>query len=199
MSRFETNLDFYCFLREGDFKNYKRFDAAILASIPLDISQEDSEAILKFERSISASLSRRWTTANRTRKIFFNKYMSWLEEEIKWPVCNSLNLVEIYKETIDLEEESPLLIYVDSAYLSTSRETKDVTTSTEEELSFALVANLKKNKRMALAEVIEHLMKNPDQAPGVKAYLTPRKTIIQADQALALPTSLNCSNGNIWC
>ncbi|KAL4710125.1 hypothetical protein ACJJTC_016527 [Scirpophaga incertulas] len=61
----------------------------------------------------------------------------------------------------------------------------------EEELSFALVANLKKNKRMELAEVIEHLMKNPHQAPSVKAYLTPRKTIIQADQALALTTSFD--------
>ncbi|KAL4718010.1 hypothetical protein ACJJTC_013064 [Scirpophaga incertulas] len=143
-----------------------------------------------------------WTTANRTRKTFFNKYMSWLEEEIKWPVCNSLNLVEIFKETIDLEEDSSLSISVNSANPSTSRETKDqkkrrsggLSDYSKEELSFALVANLKKNKRMELAEVIVHLMKNPDQAPGVKAYLTPRKTgKIQADQALALTNSLNLS------
>ncbi|XP_060801327.1 uncharacterized protein LOC106142803 [Amyelois transitella] len=220
MTRFETNLDFYIFLREGDLKDYKRLHQAILAGIPLSVCDQDSEEILKFSRSITVNLNRRWTAANRTQKTFMNKHMGWLEERIKWPVCNNLNLAKIFEDTI--EEENQLPEPTDYVTPSTSSVTKDMSTSTEspvrkpfsdlgnkqkkrrsgtltdytaDELSFALVSNLKSEGKIDLAQVIGHLMKNPERAHEVQTYLfhKEKKETLEEDQALALATSLDLS------
>lgn len=91
MAGFGTYLDIYMFLRKGDLKDYKRLHEAILECILLEISQEDSEKILNFARSLNVNLNRRWTEAHRVQKIFMNKHMSWLETRIKWPECESLS------------------------------------------------------------------------------------------------------------
>lgn len=221
MSQFGTNLDLFLFLREGDIKDHKRLHQAILACIPANISEEDSQVISNFARSFTVSLHRRWTAANRTQKTFMNKYMTWLEDSIKWPVCNSINLADIFEGTLHLEDEN-LSTSVDSLNASTSSATKEIGTSTEtqtrkpfddlgnkqkkrrsgglsdysdNELSFALVACLKKNGKIDLAQAIEHLMKNPNRALDFKTFLIEKeeKTVVQEDKALALTTSLDLS------
>lgn len=202
MARFGTYLDIYQFLREGNLKDYKRLHAEISNCIPLEISEEDSEKILEFARSLTVNLNRRWTEAHRVQAAFMKKHMTWLETAIKWPSCSSINLAEIFEVPEDPEHENQSVeesTSFDSASTSIVTVAKDVGTSTEirprkpfadlgnkqkkrrsytlteyseEELSFALVTSLRSNGKEVLARVIEHLMKNPEKASDVQSVLS---------------------------
>jgi hypothetical protein len=66
------------------------------------------------------SLNRRWTQAKRTQKTFMNKIHLF-----------SINLANIFKETIHLEEQDQLPPNEELVYGSTSRVHKDIATSTD--------------------------------------------------------------------
>ncbi|CAH0401430.1 unnamed protein product [Chilo suppressalis] len=223
MSRFVTYLDFYVFLRESEgegLRNYKRLHQGILSCIATDVTETDCGKILKFCKIFTMNLYRRWTTASRIQKTFMNKNMDWLEQKIKWPVCDNLDLAEIFQD--DTEEENQVPENIDYDDLPSTSCTMDVATSTtviprkpfeelgnkqkkrrsdglkdfsEDELSFALVTLLKTNGKNDVAQVIEHLLKNPDRVNEVKSYLFDKKErdIMHEDHALALATSLDLS------
>lgn len=223
-----TNLDIYMFLRNiGDMKNWDSIYQAIVNRIPSDTCAEDLKMIKSFAMSYCSNLHRRWISAGRNQKTFLTRYTEWLQNNIIWPSCTSVNLEEIFQdqdenvEDINLQEDTHFqeqeVASTSNVRTSTStcvrkpfselgnkqkkRRSGSLLEYSTEELAFALVTKLRSDERLDTARVIDHILSNPESVAVIKTTLfgKDKKDSIDNDHALALYTSLNLSKWKYIC
>lgn len=223
MSGFGTNLDLFLKLKtSGDLKNYEYLSETIV-SIVGDMSDGDRTKICEFCRVFTSNLAKKWADANRIQKTFFHRNQNWLESNINWPKCDSVNLYAIMGSTqeIPVPEEVPAAaeIYQPEPSASTSDASTSTTSQTrkpfedlsnkqkrrrtnsmvedysEDELLYFYVSKLKKGGKLELAKIVEHLGKNFQAVEDVTKLLfrKEKQATISEDKTLAMHIALDLS------
>lgn len=149
MARLVTHLDLFLILRQnGDLKDFVHLFEVILSKIPYQISGSDCNKIKEVMQTFTRALAKRWADASRNIKTFMNRENNrkWLESNIKWPLCDTVDLLEVMGTSDNVFEEPALLPdpipSVSSATVGTS--TEIITRKPFEELS-----NKQKKRRSA--------------------------------------------------
>lgn len=107
MAQFVTKLDFYVALQKCTGSKKIDFLFHLLSSrLPSEVSEEDIKKIKKIIRNFISTFHKRWIKAHRDAKTFTRQNLSWLNSNIRWPSCLSIDLKSIFsRETIDTEED----------------------------------------------------------------------------------------------
>lgn len=211
MAQFGTYLDFYMFLR-GNLKDSNRLHRSILDSVALEVSPSDSKTILDYVRSFTCRLNSKWIESARHQKTFMTRYRAWLETAIQWPTSLSVELQEALRlpgEDFEREDQhslEPMLPeettsgrtrkpFADLSNKQKRRRTESLSELDEDEILFTLLQRLKSNGKNDLADVIDHLAKDPLKLPAVKSLLFDKgpKPVLPEDRSLALVAALDLS------
>lgn len=154
MAAFVTNLDIFMFLRvAGDLKNWERLYETIILHIPVETCSEDLEIIKTFLKNYISNINRRWASAYRNQKTFINRHAAWLQSNISWPNCTTVNLTEIFQgqdeviETISSDNTSVDIDTTAAVIPSTSSITVGTSTEVQIRKPFVDLSNKQKKRR----------------------------------------------------
>ncbi|CAH0594197.1 unnamed protein product [Chrysodeixis includens] len=154
MAAFVTNLDIFMFLRvAGDLKNWERLYETIILHIPVETCSEDLEIIKTFLKNYISNINRRWASAYRNQKTFINRHAAWLQSNISWPNCTTVNLTEIFQgqdeviETISSDNTSVDIDTTAAVIPSTSSITVGTSTKVQIRKPFVDLSNKQKKRR----------------------------------------------------
>lgn len=223
-----SHLDlFLVFRRFGKSGNFKHLYDEIISKIHFEISDSDRDQIMKFCKNFVREIDRRWVEAHRTIKTFMHqeKNRNWLDKEIKWPACDTVDLTVVMglseglpkRPEFVLTQDLNLPVCTAEAGTSTGNQTRKPFTdlgdkqkkrrsgsiiddTSEEELEYYFTSKLKANGKLALANIVEHLSKNPDVIPDVTKLLFQKEKVakISEDKTLALYTSLQLTKWHYY-
>jgi hypothetical protein len=188
MAQYVTNLDLYVALQNCTVNNKKGFLFNLLTSrLPSDVSGNDIIIIKKFITTFMSNFQRKWTKAHRHAVTFTKQNLSWLNSNIRWPSCGSVDLHSIFsREIVDTTQEDFRLLnqsmeagpsysvpsychigtntpgkrrkaFGDLTNKQKKRRSGSLLDHDEEEITFALVSKLKERGNKQLAEIIECL------------------------------------------
>lgn len=223
MAGFCTNLDLFVKLRSGgDLKKFMFLYESIISGLNTEVCEEDKNIIKEFCRLFCVNLNKKWIDSSRNQKTFMNRESTrkWLEKNINWPVCDSVDLRSemgfsdaVLSEPADMDSHVPTLaVCTAEAGTSTEKEhrkpfeelgnkqkkrrsTSIVEENSEDELQHWYLTKLKDNGKTNLAKVIEYLSSNPEALSEVHERLFNKQSLsnVSADKCLALYTSLALS------
>lgn len=223
MAGFCTNLDLFVKLRSGgDLKNFMFLYESIISGLNTEVCEEDKNLIKEFCRLFCVNLNKKWIDSSRNQKTFMNRESTrkWLEKNINWPVCDSVDLRSemgfsdaVLSEPADMDSHVPnLAVCTAEAGTSTEKEhrkpfeelgnkqkkrrsTSIVEENSEDELQHWYLTKLKDNGKTNLAKVIQYLSSNPEALSEVHERLFNKQSLsnVSADKCLALYTSLALS------
>lgn len=207
-----TNIDLYVILKQsGKLSNFRVLLDKVVSELNLNLSDEDLDVLKEFCRRFSQAVIKRWKQANSNSKTFREQYENWLALTIDWPTC----VKDIQKhfdeasETInDPQPSTSSSVATSTSTFSSRRPFTDLGSKQKKrriselenrdsnELAFAAISKLKKDGEQDFAAVIEHLIKNREDAARILETIKTGKNksiIFTPDKALGLVLSLKLS------
>jgi hypothetical protein len=111
MAQYVTYLDFYVALQNCTDSKKSDFLFSLLSScFPLEVSEDDIKIIKRFIKNFISSFQKRWSKSHRHASTFTKQNLSWLNSNIRWPSCKSIDLYSIFsRDAMNTQEDlSPL-------------------------------------------------------------------------------------------
>ncbi|KAL4715752.1 hypothetical protein ACJJTC_006331 [Scirpophaga incertulas] len=203
-----TNLDLYIILKNsGSIKNNHILCNEIRFKLSVELSDEHEKSLKAFCSKFCYNLNRRWQNAHSKESVFITKNSEWLQENIIWPdfincltgsnedhavPSTSTQFVSPAKVSIGVStEQSPRKPFCELSSRQKKRRAESFHMSSEE-IKYAYCAQLKTEGYEEIAEILEHLLKNPQDVKKVKRCIFAKDTkpAFSSDEALGLFLSL---------
>jgi hypothetical protein len=205
-----TNLDLFVILKSsgsGSIKNSDSLYSAIRSRLLVELSDEHEKSLKSYCGKFCYNLNRRWQSANNKENVFKAKNSEWLQANIIWPdfikcligsnedhavPSTSTQFVSPAKVSIGVStEQSPRKPFCELAPKQKKRRTENFHLSSDE-IKYAYSSQLIADGNEEIAEILEHLLKNPQDVNKVKRCLSNKETkpAFSPDEALGLFLSL---------
>lgn len=203
-----TNLDLFVTLKNsGSINNNDSLYSEIRSKLLVELSDEHEKTLKSFCRKYCYNLNRRWGNANRKDNIFRTKNSEWLQANVIWPdfikciigsnedhpvPSTSTQFVSPAKVSIGVStEQSPRKPFYELAPKQKKRRAENFHLSSDE-IKYAYSAQLEADGNKEIAEILEHLLKNPHDVKKVKRCISDKETkpALSPDEALGLFLSL---------
>lgn len=204
-----TNVDMFVKLKSsGSIKDHNFLYSAIKSKL-CDLNQDNDNLLKEFCAKYCYNTYKKWENAKRKEHTFRSKYSDWLASEIVWPEfmkdfakndddpVPSTSTTSHEKVSVGTSTQvSPRKPFTELGPKQKKRRT-ELTTQTiaSEELSHAHVFNLKAEGKEDVADILQHLLKHPQDVQKVKDCLfgNKKKSVFSPDEALGLFLSLKLS------
>jgi hypothetical protein len=205
-----TNLDLFVILKSsgsGSIKNSDSLYSAIRSRLLVELSDEHEKSLKSYCGKFCYNLNRRWQSANNKENVFKAKNSEWLQANIIWPdfikcligsnedhavPSTSTQFVSPAKVSIGVStEQSPRKPFCELAPKQKKRRAENFHLSSDE-IKYAYSSQLIADGNEEIAEILEHLLKNPQDVNKVKRCLSNKETkpAFSPDEALGLFLSL---------
>lgn len=206
-----NNLDLYVVLKQSSkLGNYLALLQTVVSQFNLNLSEEDSDTLKEFCRRFSQAVIKRWKNAKGNSETFKNKYGDWLALKVDWPSCVIVpqaaedaiteNQAPSTSQSVSVgtltRRLSPRKPFADLSTKQKKRRIEEHNQQESDELAYATVSMLKKHGKENLAEVIDYLMKNPEEAARFLQIIKTKehkKCTFTPEKALGLLLSLKLS------
>lgn len=201
-----TNLDLFVKLRvAGSIKDNIFLYNDIKSKLSSSLSDESDKKLKDFCAKYCYNINRKWESAHRKEEVFRNKYSEWLESEIVWPhfmeqdeplPSTSTQFVTPSPVKVCVStstDVSPRKPFTELGPKQKKRRSENIsTTASLNELAYAHSLKLKDEGKNDLAQILDHLLKNPQDVQKVKdcLFTKKQKSEFAPDVALGLFLSL---------
>lgn len=208
-----SNIDLVVILKtSGSLKNNIVLYNVIKSRLYTELNQESDRLLKAFCAKYCYNLQRRWKSAHSKEDVFRTNNNEWLASEIDWPdfIKNILNSTAntsaaststefVSPEKVSIATStmvSPRKPFSELGPKQKKRRTEHIhTTMTSEEISHAHITKLREDRNGDIADILDHLLKNPQDVQKVKNSILDNneKPKFTADEALGLVLSLKLS------
>lgn len=208
-----TNLDVVVKLKAGtNFKDHNFLYNDIKSKLS-HLNDANDKIVKEFCAKYCYNTNKKWENANRKEQTFRSKYSEWLESEVVWPQFMKdlvkKNVEPVPSTSTQFDDTSPEKVSVGtSTHVSPRkpftelgpkqkkrRTEHTVHTIPSEEFSHAHVLKLKAGGNEDIADILQHLLKNPQDVQKVIdcLFVDKKRSKFSPDEALGLFLSLKLS------
>ncbi|KAK5648383.1 hypothetical protein RI129_003275 [Pyrocoelia pectoralis] len=207
MEGLATNLDVFAKLKEsGSIKDSNRLYDFVKLSLKKELSNEHNKALKSFCSKYCYNLYKRWTKSGCKATDFSKNNSDWLGSEVIWPEYIQSSATE---PTIDVAGPSRKDVLSTrcvgtSTHVSSRKPIADLapkqkkrrienlaSTLSYEEQSLIYLSSLKARGNSDVADILDYLLKNPEQVKRVKEFIfSQKKNVMSSEKALGTMLSL---------
>lgn len=208
-----SNLDIVVLLKQsGSFKNSEALFDSLKSEIPVDLSEDHTKELKNFCRYFCFNLNKKWNSAHRKEEIFRSQQEKWLQSNIAWPnfllsimetnlygesSTSSINVVSPGKTSVGVSTAvSPRKDFISLGQKQKRRRTELLqTTMSSEEAAFVHAFKLRADGHQDIADILEYLLKHPEDAPRVKEFIKKKtnEPLYSPDEGLGLVSKIKLS------